>query len=207
MSDAQTLDLPPRWVGAAFSLFVHTVLIALLVTQLRAVRSGQPAPSAPKAIQITMAPPAPPRPKVVQPPEPPKPIEPPKEQPKVSTVPTPLPTKPKPVQKPSPAPTPPAAAAPTPAPPSPPVVETPEESLIGRIHDNWLEPASLPRNLNCRIRIDYLVGGRIAAIKFLNACGAYDVEESVRKAIYKSQPLPLLAAKTATGSVEIEFTP
>ena len=85
--------------------------------------------------------------------------------------------------------------------------ELPEESLLGRLHDNWLEPARVPKNFSCRIRIDYTMGGRIAEIAFLKSCGSYELDESVRRAIYKSQPLPLIAAKTAAGSIEVEFIP
>lgn len=195
------------------------MLIALAVTTFRTPQRGAPASNLPKAIQITLAPPAPPAPKVVVPPalSTPKPPTPPKEIAKLAPTPTPLPTpvpaKPQPVQKPvakpQPAPTKPAGAStqtPTPAPPVPPV-ETPEESLLGRFHDNWLPPARRPRNFRCTIRIDYLAGGRITAIEFINKCGEYDLDESIRKAIWKSQPLPLIEAKTAAGSIEIEFTP
>lgn len=212
-------DQSPRWWGPATSFFVHAVLIALAVTTFRTPQRGAPASNLPKAIQITLAPPAPPAPKVVVPPAltAPKLPSPPKEIAKLAPTPTPLPTpvpaKPQPVQKPvaKPQPTPakPAGAStqtPTPAPPVPPV-ETPEESLLGRFHDNWLPPARRPRNFSCSIRINYLAGGRITEVTFLNKCGEYDLEESVRKAIWKSQPLPLIEAKTTAGSIEIEFTP
>ena len=92
-----------------------------------------------------------------------------------------------------------------PAPPPP--EETPQESLIGRIHDNWLEPASAPSQFKCLIRIDYLAGGRIAAVHFVKPCGSYELEESVRRAVWKSQPIPLIEARTAAGTIDIEFTP
>ena len=210
----------PRWWSAGSSLLVHAVLIGLLVTSFRTPQRGAPASNLPKSIQIIMAPPAPQAaPRVVVPPalQQPKPPTPPKEIAKLAPTPTPLPTpvpaKPqpaqKPVAKPQPTPAKPAGTTtqrPTPAPPVPPV-ETPEESLLGRFHDNWLPPARRPRNFSCMIRIDYRAGGRITGVEFLNKCGEYDLEESVRKAIWKSQPLPLIEAKTADGSIEIEFTP
>lgn len=210
---------PPRWWSAAASLVVHALLIGLLVTSFRTPQRGAPASNLPKSIQIIMAPPAPPAPKVVVPPSLPTPKlpTPPKEMAKLAPLPTPLPTpvpakpktEPKPVAKPQPAPAKPAGAStqtPSPAPPVPPV-ETPEESLLGRFRDNWLPPARRPRNFSCSIRIDYRAGGRITGVEFLNKCGEYDLEESVRRAIWKSQPLPLIEAKTADGSIEIEFTP
>ncbi|MBA4287140.1 MAG: hypothetical protein C0434_16600 [Xanthomonadaceae bacterium] len=213
-------DEPSRWWSATSSLAVHALLIGLLITSFRAPQRGAPASNLPKSIQIVMAPPSPvPAPKVVVPPSlpTPKPPTPPKEIAKLvpapTLLPTPVPAKPKttpqPATKPQPAPAKPAGAStqtPTPAPPVPPV-ETPEESLIGRFRDNWLPPARRPRNFRCLIRIDYRAGGRIIGVEFLNKCGEYDLEESVRKAIWKSQPLSLIEAKTADGSIEIEFTP
>ena len=213
-------DEQPRWWGASAAFVVHAVLIGLMITTFRTPQRGAPASNLPKAIQITLAPPAPPAPKVVVPPTlpTPKPPTPPKEIAKLAPTPTPLPTpipaKPQTAQKaatkpPPPKPAKPAGAStqtPSPAPPLPPV-ETPEESLLGRFHDNWLPPARRPRNFSCTIRINYLAGGRITDVTFLNKCGEYDLEESVRKAIWKSQPLPLIEAKTTAGSIEIEFTP
>lgn len=209
----------PRWWSATSSLVFHALLIAILVTSFRTPQRGAPASNLPKSIQIVMAPPAPPAPKVVVPPSLPTPKlpTPPKEMAKLAPLPTLLPTpvpakpkiEPKPVAKPQPAPAKPAGAStqtPSPAPPVPPV-ETPEESLLGRFRDNWLPPARWPRNFRCTIRIDYRAGGRITGVEFLNKCGEYDLVESVRKAIWKSQPLPLIEAKTADGSIEIEFTP
>lgn len=205
LRQGQDRDPKPRWYGAAVSLFVHVALIALLATQLQqAQRGGVPAPR-PKALQIVMAPPAPPAP-----PTPPKPVEPPKQELKLTNEPAPVAARPQPPkpQPPAPTPKPPGAATQVPAPATPaPPVETPEESLLGRIHDNWLQPAVVPRNFVCRIQIDYLAGGRISAVKFLRACGDYDLDESVRKAIWKSQPLPLLDALNKPGTIEIEFTP
>lgn len=198
---------------------VHALLIGLVVATFRTPQRGAPASNLPKSIQITLAPPAPPAPRVVVPPKleaaklptPPKEIA--KLVPTPTPVPTPIPAKPqtapKAAAKPPPTPVKPAGAStqtPSPAPPVPPV-ETPEESLLGRFHDNWLPPARRPRNFRCTIRIDYLAGGRITAVEFMDKCGEYDLDESVRKAIWKSQPLPLIEAKTTAGSIEIEFTP
>lgn len=205
---APAQDDGARWYGAATSLVVHGLLLALIVTTFHSPQRGTPASNLPKAIQITMAPPAPPTPKVVVPPKIEKPVIPPPPKAMAEAVPIPVP-RPKPKEEPPKEVVKPSGTqlqTPTPAPPAPPV-ETPEESLIGRIHDNWLSPARRPRNFSCRIRIDYLAGGRIREVSFLGKCGEYDLEESVRKAVWKSQPLPLTEAKTSAGSIEIEFTP
>lgn len=201
------------------SLVVHGVLIGLVFATFRTPQRGAPASNLPKSIQITLAPPAAPAPRVVVPPKlvVPKLPTPPKafaeRVPTPTPLPTPIPARPqtasKAADRPPPAPAKPAGTStqtPSPAPPLPPV-ETPEESLLGRFHDNWLPPARRPRNFRCTIRIDYLAGGRIKAVEFLDKCGEYDLDESVRKAIWKSQPLPLIEARTSAGFIEIEFTP
>lgn len=203
MRHRQDIDARLRRWAAGGSLLLHALLIVLAVTTLRSVQRGTPATNLPKSIQIVLAPPAPPAPAVVVPPEPPKELPTPE--------PTPVPAKPKVVPKPvdKPLPAKPAGSTkqePTKAPAVIPE-EAPEESLIGRLHENWLEPARMQRNFQCLIRIDYLVGGRISAVTFVKSCGSYELDESVKKAIYKSQPLPLVAAKTTAGTIEVEFTP
>ena len=81
------------------------------------------------------------------------------------------------------------------------------EDVIGRIHDNWLEPPGPSKGFQCRIHIDYAAGGMITAVRFLQGCGNPMLDDSVKRAIWKTQPLPLLHAKEAAGSLEIDFTP
>ncbi|MDP3293917.1 MAG: hypothetical protein Q8M37_04145 [Nevskia sp.] len=169
MRHRQDIDAQPRRWAAGGSLLLHALLIVLAITTLRATQRGAPATNLPKAIQITLVPPAPPAPPVVKPP-PPTPIPPPKEIPKPEPTPTPVPV-PKPIAKPSPSPAKPAGAStqtPTQAAPVVPE-ETPEESVIGRVHDNWLEPARMPPNFRCLIKVDYLAGGLISEITFLRS--------------------------------------
>lgn len=80
------------------------------------------------------------------------------------------------------------------------------EDVIGRIRDNWLEPPG-STSFRCRLRIDYAVGGKITAVNFLKGCGALALDDSVRRAIWKTQSLPLRGAKREAGSIEIDFTP
>ncbi len=81
------------------------------------------------------------------------------------------------------------------------------DDIIGRIHANWLEPPSFSKSFHCRIRIDYAAGGMIAAVRFLQGCGSLELDDSVKRAIWKTQPLPLLRANEEAGSLEIDFTP
>jgi outer membrane biosynthesis protein TonB len=94
------------------------------------------------------------------------------------------------------------------APPSPQVPDevVEEEDVIGRIHDNWLEPPGVSGGFHCRLRIDYAAGGMIAAVRFLQGCGSLALDDSVKRAIWKTQPLPL-GSKDKAGTLEFEFTP
>lgn len=80
------------------------------------------------------------------------------------------------------------------------------EDVIGMIRDNWLEPPG-NANFRCRLRIDYAVGGKIMAVNFIRGCGALALDDSVRRAIWKTQSLPLRSAKHEAGRIEIDFTP
>lgn len=141
---------------------------------------------------------------------PPQPIEPAKAESALTPVPTPVPT-PTPATKSAPqkkeAKT--ASATASAATPSlKPNTESEEmEDVIGRIRDNWLEPPGIPPNFRCRLRIDYAVGGKIVALRFLKGCGTLALDDSVKRAIWKTQILPLQNAKREAGSLEIDFTP
>lgn len=197
----------PRWpreVATATSVLLHVVVLLMLLTVIRDNRRGTRPPARPKNIKITMAPLVKPAPVV-----PPKPVEPPKEEPQPTPAPTPAPQPtPKPIQaKPAKAvPPPPAVSAAPPAPPEPTEQEE-MENVLGHIHDNWLEPPNVPRTMNCHIKIDYAIDGSITAVKFLKGCGGLVLDDSVKRAIWKTQPLPLLRTKREAGSLEIDFTP
>jgi type IV secretory pathway VirB10-like protein len=189
-------------VATAASVLLHVAVLLALLTVVRNDRAGTHPQARPKAIHITLAPDAKPAP--------PKPVEPPKQEtPPPTPAPAPIPqpslkpTPAKPAAKPSPPP--PAAAAQT-APAEPTEAEE-IENVVGRIHDNWLEPPDMPRSFNCRIHIDYSIDGRITAVKFLKGCGGLVLDDSVKRAIWKTQPLPLIRAKREAGSFEFDFTP
>lgn len=82
-----------------------------------------------------------------------------------------------------------------------------KEDVIGRIRDNWLEPPGISKTFVCRLRIDYAIGGKITAVNFLKGCGALALDDSIKRAIWKTQMLPLQSAKREAGSLEIDFTP
>ncbi|WP_029922724.1 energy transducer TonB [Nevskia soli] len=185
---------------AASALFHLILLIALLIVSPENRHGGHAHPHATaRALVFTLAP----EPRPVVPPVPPAVARPPEQLHPLTAVPTPVPA-----HKQA-APPKPAAAAAQAAPQAPKVPDEVQEmeDVMGRIHDNWLEPPAVSRNFLCRIRIDYAVGGMITAVHFLQGCGNPMLDDSVRRAIWKTQPLPLLRANEAAGSLEIEFTP
>jgi hypothetical protein len=139
---------------------------------------------------------------------PPSPVKPPQELRPLAPVPTPVPTS-KPVAGPTPAKSVPVPVIARNASPSPQVMNEDQEidDVVGRIRDNWLEPPDISRNFRCRLRIDYAAGGMITAVHFLQDCGGLALDDSVKRAIWKTQPLPLMSAKREAGSLEIDFTP
>jgi TonB family protein len=189
----------PRLAAGAASLLLHgLVLLVLLGVAVERQRGGQRAPARRHAVIISLAPerrPAPPAPPVAAMP-PPGPAP----RPDARAQPAPKPrfqAAARPAAPPAQAA---ASAAPVPS-------ETQEmEDVLGRIHDNWLEPA-IARSFRCRVRIDYLAGGRVTAVNFVQGCGSAELDDSVRRAIWKTQPLPLGKAHQGAGSLEIEFLP
>lgn len=141
---------------------------------------------------------------------PPQPIEPPKEESPITPLPTPVPT-PKPETKSAPKKSdakPTATSASTSTPSAKTNNDSQEmEDVIGRIRDNWLEPPGVSPNFRCRLRIDYAVGGKIVALRFLQGCGTLALDDSVKRAIWKTQILSLQNAKREAGSLDIDFTP
>jgi len=183
---------------AASALFHLILLIALLITSPENRRGGRPHAHA-RALIFTLAP----EPRPVAPPAPPAIAKPQQQLHPLTAAPTPVPA-----HKQA-APPKPAAAAAHAAPPAPQIPDNVQEmeDVLGRIHDNWLEPPGVSKSFQCRIRIDYAAGGMITAVRFLQGCGNPMLDDSVKRAIWKTQPLPLLHAKEAAGSLEIDFTP
>jgi len=81
------------------------------------------------------------------------------------------------------------------------------EDVVGRIRDNWLEPPGISKTFRCRLRLQYAAGGTITGVQFLQGCGTLALDDSVKRAIWKTQSLTLLKAKHEAGSIDIEFTP
>jgi len=80
-------------------------------------------------------------------------------------------------------------------------------TLLGRVRENWLRPLSSALNFRCRLRIDYLAGGTISNVVILEGCGNNPLDDSVQRAVWKTQPLPLGPSQSGPGSLILDFTP
>lgn len=80
-------------------------------------------------------------------------------------------------------------------------------TLLGRVRENWLRPVSSALSFHCRLRIDYLAGGIISNVVVLDGCGNNPLDDSVERAVWKTQPLPLGPTQSGPGSVVLDFTP
>jgi TonB family protein len=208
----------PQPLAIGFSLLLHAVLALLLVLHHASRGVPQPQPrrvvmeisldslrGSAKAPAPAAAPPAPAPPKLQPAPVPPVAQAAPKKAPP-----------PKPPQRTAAATPPhPPQAAPVPAPASAatPVQKHGEEgesfglTLLGRVRENWLRPASAAFSFRCRLRIDYLAGGTITNVVILEGCGNNPLDDSVQRAVWKTQPLPLNPAQSGPGSLVLDFTP
>lgn len=82
---------------------------------------------------------------------------------------------------------------------------SPEASMLSSIRANWLRPpGSLPL-FRCRFRVGYSPGGMVTSVEVIDSCGTEELDGSVIRAVWKTQPLPM--APAGSGSVDIEFSP
>ena len=204
--------------GSALSTALHLLLVFSVILLWphrggRAIAVGRV--HGPLVITLARAAPVrPPQPAAA----PPTPVTPPPPPPPMAT-PTPTPKTPPPVppkQKVQPATkaTPATAAAAasassaaqqkTAAPPDP---QADSDDLLQGVRAHWLQPPNSRRDFHCRIRIDYQAGGLISAVTVQEGCGGPMLDDSVERAIWKTQPLPLPAARSQAGSFLLEFTP
>lgn len=77
--------------------------------------------------------------------------------------------------------------------------------LIGR---NWLRPPGLSDDLLCQVRVELLPNGQIVNARVVRASGSSVYDDSVLRAVLKSDPLPLPSDPTAFERVLLlNFTP
>lgn len=204
-------------LGLVLSLLLHLALVVVLVT--RPPAKGVPKPQKQRLVTISLdalresgkpsaqavAMPAPKEPpKLLPVPVPPqaqaapKKPAPPKQQPQRSA---------SPPQPPQATPKPAQASTAAPAQKHGEEGESPGLTMLGRVRENWLRPAHSAASFHCRLRIDYLAGGAISNVVLMEGCGDGVLDDSVERAIWKTQPLPLGPAQQGPGTLVLDFTP
>lgn len=211
---------PHDWRGGALgSLVIHLLVLALLSIGLRFTSGGaaRQALDTTDVIHGVLIMPAPqPEPEAQPEPAPPPPVLA-QDRPKPDAVlrkeevaPKPAVQKPpvKPATKAQPAAQAPAASAPT---RSDAQSDSDSDSELGlylqSVRENWLEPPRVRRDFRCRLRVDYKPGGIVVGVVVTNGCGEALLDDSVERAIWKTQPLPIAASRTQAGSVYLDFSP
>jgi len=58
---------------------------------------------------------------------------------------------------------------------------------------NWVRPPGSPTNFQCLVRVEMTPTGTVVSAKVLRSCGSAVLDDSVEKAVYRSDPLPLPA--------------
>ncbi len=183
---------PPRALAAREVLpavLVHAAALMLLTMTLQQVLppDGQPEIGPPTPISaVLLSRPAAPAMVVSVPP-------PPVLQPQA---------KPKPVTEPQqPAPAPPAPALPQPVQAASAAVAgaaevratAEQKGLFDRVRSRWLLPPDMPADLSCEVLIELDPDGKLISVRIGRSSGNRHFDDSVVRAIYKSNPLPVTA--------------
>ena len=61
-----------------------------------------------------------------------------------------------------------------------------------RVRSNWLRPPGFDQDFVCLVEVQQLPGGQITSVKVIESCGNRSLDDSVEKAVRKSDPLPVV---------------
>jgi len=86
-------------------------------------------------------------------------------------------------------------------------VDDDSDSLLSQLRTNWLPPPRSAPVFRCRLRIAYRAGGLVTGVAVDPGCSDRVLGDSIERAVWKTQPLPLAAGSPSAGSIDIEFTP
>ncbi len=59
-----------------------------------------------------------------------------------------------------------------------------------KVQSNWIEPATVPANLSCKLQVEQVPGGTVTNVQVLSCNGDDAVRQSIKTAVYRSSPLP-----------------
>ena len=62
--------------------------------------------------------------------------------------------------------------------------------ITQKIHNNWIQPANTPANLNCTVSVTQVPGGTVTNVQIPTCNGDDAVVQSIMTAVYRSSPLP-----------------
>ena len=67
------------------------------------------------------------------------------------------------------------------------------KQITDKVRGNWLRPPGIARDFVCLVEVKQLPGGQIASVKIIESCGNALLDDSVERAVRKSDPLPVAA--------------
>ena len=66
------------------------------------------------------------------------------------------------------------------------------KQITDKVRANWLRPPGIARDFVCLVEVAQLPGGQIASVKIIESCGNALLDDSVERAVRKSDPLPVV---------------
>ena len=63
--------------------------------------------------------------------------------------------------------------------------------ITDKIRRNWIRPINSIDNFQCKLFVQILPGGSVVNVKMTESCGSSVLDESVKRAVLKSDPLPM----------------
>lgn len=77
-----------------------------------------------------------------------------------------------------------------------------------RVKRNWLRPPAVNQDFKCKVRVELLPGGQVVSVRVLESSGIPILDDSVERAVRKSDPLPTPAdPRVFERTIDFYFTP
>jgi colicin import membrane protein len=81
-------------------------------------------------------------------------------------------------------------------------------AIANKIRRNWTRPINSTDDFKCGLNVQILPGGSVVDVKLTSSCGSSTLDESVKRAVLKSDPLPMPADPDAfTRDLKLNFVP
>lgn len=80
------------------------------------------------------------------------------------------------------------------------------DDVYNSVYSNWIRPSYSKRGWECKVYVTQTNTGKVINVKIINCQGDADFQDSVKKAIFKSSPLPLPKHPSLfNDTIEIKF--